>query len=120
MQPARTASSKTPNRMSDTSKLSKNPETRRWANLLELMIKEQEKNLAADNTAIHALQQQIKDNCQDPDQQNRIKSAANRASNRFKAKPEHNSKPKLSLLQNKLAELQPMFDSFTEVPDKRV
>ena len=87
---------------------------RAHAELLTLMIKEQEKNLAADNQAIQAQQQRLQNLC--PNQPS-SQAARNRAKPRMRPKP-HVKKVQqtcnLASMQAQLSELQKMFCKMSE------
>ena len=92
---------------------------RAHSDLLTLMIQQQEKNLVADNQAIEALQQQLKNLCPDPKRQANIQSALSRAANKTRPRPRstastNNSQPDLATMQQKLTELHNMFAVFNE------
>ena len=87
---------------------------RAHAELLTLMIKEQEKNLAADNQAIQAQQQRLQNLC--PNQPS-SQAARNRAKPRMRAKPHINKVQQtcnLASMQAQLSELQKMFCKMSE------
>ena len=97
--------------------------------LLALMIKEQEKNLAADNQAIQAQQQHLQNLYPDqPKQSSSLQAAKNRARPRMRPKPQHKNTKKVqqtcnfASMQAQLSELQKMFCQMSEtmnVKEKR-
>ena len=89
---------------------------RAHAELLALMIKEQEKNLAADNQAIQAQQQHLQNLYPDqPKQSSSLQATRDRARPRMRPKPQHKNTKKVqqtckfASMQAQLSELQKMF-----------
>ena len=85
---------------------------RAHSDLLTLMIQQQGRNLVADNQAIEALQQQLKNLCPDPKTPSQHPVSTIRAAKKTRPRPRstaststNNSQPDLATMQQKLTEL---------------